>query len=248
MSEWAAIERVERPGTLAEAAGMLGGGAALLAGGSYLMAERPAGVTALVDVRPLLGTEISDRDGTLRLEAGATLQQVVDTLPRSPLAEVARASTVSRNLRNQRTLGGEVARSRADSDLAVALAALNPLLELEGGNEERTALADWRGGAVVTALELDAGRVEGLKLQRFSLLPTAPAFLVVAAVAAEEGAVRIALGGRAERITTVDGPRGEELLVAVQSAADDTMNDDHTGSLAYKRELLRTALARMDLI
>lgn len=247
MSEWTSIRDVTRPSSLEEAARAIETpGVALLAGGSYLLAERPRGIHTLVDLGPLLDTRAVVGKHDLQLGAGITLQEMVDVLPdeASVLAEAATLSPASRNVRNRRTLGGEIARRRADSDLVVALAALNPLLEVIAGRPYTVPFAEWEGNGIVARVRIDRERTTWLRHERVSLLPTSPAFVLVAAVLGHEDG-RVAVGGRVEEIRTFD-VASLDVATRQRIAHEGALaySDDHTGSRNYKETLIDGIIER----
>lgn len=244
---WSEIENVLTPATPAEAQELARReGYALIAGGSYLASRRPAGIHTLVNVAPLLGSEIENGRGVLRLGAGTTLQGLVEGLQDGPWAELAlcaRRSCSSKLLRNQRTLGGEIAWGRADSELYAALRALDARLHLAAPGEESVPLREWDGGGVIASVELREGP---MALQRFALLPSAPAFVIVVGVR-RDGLIEVAVGGRAERTGSFSLPveAGEKEREKVAAAAADLFPPDHYGSVDYKRRLVSVALKRI---
>lgn len=250
MSTWNFIETVHRPETLDSAAELVQReGAVLLAGGSYLLAERPDGVRELVNLLPLLEGGVEEKKGELRVTAGITLQRLEDELRGGAyrvLAEAARESSSSRNLRSQRTLGGEIAQKRVDSDLRVALEAFDPVLELAGVSEAQP-LSKWNGDGIITAICMPVSHLKTLRTQRFALLEHGPAFLLAAACESEEG-FRVAVGGRASEIGCWTLPSGGNGSGDLIEKAVQLLHVDHTGTHEYKAQLLATALRRMEVI
>lgn len=251
MSGWDKLGKVHRPGTLEEAVGLVASErVAPLAGGSYLLTDRPEEIQELVDLGSLLDDGIEVSDEALLLGAGVKLQQLIDGLNGSPFEnfiESARKSSRSKNLRNQRTLGGEVVRGRVDSDLRVALEALNPTLILAGGQAETVTLVDWDGSGIITNISIPVTRLQSLKFERFALLENAPAFLVAASVL-DGGNYDVAVGGRASQIKCWTLPGGGNGSGEVVEQATGLFREDYTGTLEYKRQLLTTALRRMGVI
>jgi CO/xanthine dehydrogenase FAD-binding subunit len=247
--KWSSVHEFLRPSTLDEAHVLAENeNTSLLAGGSYMLADRAEDVYRLVYVSPLLGSQITQKSDKLNLEAGVTVQQMVDELASGEYAQLAfaaRESSSSRNLRSQRTIGGELVRRRIDSDLSVALEALQPVVSTTTQKAGIQPFAEWNGIGIITSIGLSAKAAATLRVERFSLLPHAPAFLIVAACETDSG-VSVAMGGRAREI-------GSWSAVEINdTAADNIIGDarallgnDHTGSIEYKSKLLRTALHRL---
>jgi len=221
-------------------------GHALLAGGTYLVSEKPAAVHTLVKIDTLLNAGIETTKVGLEIGAATTLQQLVDELGEgnwAKLAESATASCPSRQLRNRRTIGGEVARGRANSELYLVLMALNTELDLAGDGEDPVSIRKWDGNSVITDIRLKA---LPFGFQRFALLPSAPAFVAVAA-ANRDNALDIAVGGKADEVHTgtLGLPVNEADLSAFAVEAASIFTEDHYGTVDYKRHLIQVAVNRI---
>jgi len=249
MTDWFELREVVHSAGLDEAAKALTApDAAVLAGGSYLLAERPRHIRTLFDLGTLLESSVTIGENTLELGAALTLQDLIEVLNNEApsLATAARSSCASRNIRNRRTVGGEIARRRADSDLVVAFEALNPRLEILNPGISTVHLADWDGGGIITRIIVDRQHAAHLRTERFALLPSAAPFVVVAAVL-DGGARRIAVGGAGERVGTAETAA---LDVATRKRIAHELSrgfrDDHTGSRVYKETLVQVALERLE--
>jgi CO/xanthine dehydrogenase FAD-binding subunit len=128
-----------------------------LAGGTYLLGLQDDSIEAVVDLRDLELSYISEEQRGLRIGAMTTLQNIVDspvlkTFAMGLLSRAAQASSSSRLIRNCATIGGTLgAGAASQADLLTALLALDAEvvvrsgskteLNLSGGTIERPGLA-----------------------------------------------------------------------------------------------------------
>ncbi len=248
---WSAITAVEFPASLDEAFRLHEAEKKVFcSGGSYLAAERPVSIHTLIDISRLLSQSVVIQGTRLSIDAGISLQKLADEIgaPHAgELAECAIWSCPSRNIRNQRTLGGEIARGRVDSELFACLNALNPILHIHAGSEGTVQLRDWEGTGIITSVEIDLGLVNGIAVQRFALLPSAPAFVIVIGVSKGDS-LQVTVAGRAEQVTCFEAAAGElpeKTAAQFAETAISHFQSDQYGSLDYKRLLIRTALTRI---
>src|SRR5206468_7488083 len=102
-----------------------------LAGGTYLLGLQDETISAVVDLRELGLSYITEDAQGLHIGAMTTLQSIVDApllkeLFTGLLSRAAQASTSSRLIRNSATLGGTVgAGAASQADLLTALVALD---------------------------------------------------------------------------------------------------------------------------
>ncbi|MFH1852473.1 MAG: FAD binding domain-containing protein [Candidatus Neomarinimicrobiota bacterium] len=234
---WSSLKTIHVPISLAAAAELaVKRGHAVFAGGSYLAAERDPAVTTLVDINHLITRKIKVTKGQIRCGAGVSLQQLIDQLETADdlkLATAARWSCASKNIRNQRTIGGEISRSRTDSELVVLLQALAVRL-------------DRAGDRIITELIIEHNDVGAVALERFALLPSAPAFVIVAAVRRKHN-YDIAVGGSATTITTaavVKSDFTDDWIDSFARAVAGKFRADEVGSRKYKQSVVATGLRR----
>ncbi len=247
---WSAIIDFHNPATLVDAwQAAREKGSALIAGGTYLVAERPPGVHSLVNIRPFLPAGIVVEDNIVDLGAGVTLQQLAadETSRLGGLVRAAEESCASVNIRSQRTLGGEVAQGRNDSDLMVLLHALQARLTLVAPKPAELALGEWADQGLIGALRIEREALANVATERFALLPSARPFVVLAG-ARHGGRLHLAAGGSANRISraelgVADLEKGS--LTTISMALVEPFNDDHYGSLEYKHALIETAVGRI---
>lgn len=243
---WSSIEEIVKPKTLEEAYTLSQReGHALLAGGSYLASQRPEDVRTLVSIAPLLPQSTVDDGRHVHLGAGLTLQMLIDQ-GEGPCGEwklAVQRSCSSRQLRNQRTLGGEVGQRRPDSDLFLALYALDAQLELVGEKTETKALRSWDGQGVIRTVIVPRVPVV---IERLALLDSAPAFLITAGVK-EKRWNCMCVGGRIDQVQSIVLPHSmhsDEIEKAIEEMKEHLV-PDHYGSREYKQQVLGVMLKRM---
>jgi aerobic-type carbon monoxide dehydrogenase small subunit (CoxS/CutS family)/CO/xanthine dehydrogenase FAD-binding subunit len=265
------IRSYHRPTNLREAIGLAGQGVIPLAGGTRLLASDRE-VPNVLDLSTLGLDGIAVRDGDLVLGAMTTLQDVID----SPAAHkhtagllpaACRAHSASRMLRSMATLGGEAVHGAHDSDVAVALLALNAVFEVAGPKDEgietpalrfiKDPTEDLAGGRLVTAMVVP-GEPDGAALERLAVLPSAPAIVSVAVTISftgdKCGRARIALTGlrgRPARVleaeariegTTCDAQAVQRCLEQIETRA--VFREDAHASAAYRRDMALRLVAR----
>lgn len=248
---WASIENIEIPASLQEAYALIvPGRKVLFSGGSYLVAEKEPQVDTLIDIRHLVDGDISEADSILHIGAAATLQKIVGAVQSGKVEELARCarwSCPSKNIRNQRTIGGEISRRRVDSELVACLYALNATLHMVAGSSGRVPIRDWDGDGIVTGIDIPMADIGDIVVQRFALLPSAPAFTIVIGVQRAQG-LDIVVGGKARCLSTWTIPQAEysdEKVAKIASAAAGQFEPDQYGSLAYKEAVIRAGLRRV---
>ncbi|NOZ03821.1 MAG: hypothetical protein GXO92_04325 [FCB group bacterium] len=248
---WSSIRQIEFPESLSVANKLADEeGKALFAGGTYLVAEKNPDIHTLVDINHLLERSIEFTNDGITIGAGATLQQIVRTLrdrEQSLLAQAARQSCYSKNIRNQRTIGGEIARRKTGSEVVTLLHALNARLRITGETDGNVSIREWNGAGIIEALEIRIGDISANALERFALLPSAAAMVIVAGV--RRGAqVEVSVGGRARKVVSLQIPVAEftdERIAAFSASAVRHFQTDMDGSLRYKQSLIETGLKRV---
>ncbi len=239
---WSSIEQVMKPETFNEVLVLRQeAGSALFTGGSYLVAQKDQQIKTLVDINHLLlDTVNSQRDG-LHLGAGCTLQSILSSST-DTLSEAIIASCPSKNIRNQRTLGGEIAQGRADSELLVYLHAAEAKLQINDSGAF-IHIADWDKMGVITEILIPQNKT---KLERVTVLDSAPAFVIVAQHQTAEYITR-AIGGKATKILYCKTPviPDEEQNQKFMDEVEALFPNDHFGSPTYKRQLVSNLLTEM---
>lgn len=247
---WTGIKDFQNPTSLAAAyRAARPPGCAYITGGTYLLAERPPDVSTLINIKPLLAAEFSGDDQAWELGAGMTLQQLASGGPGvwGELAWAAANSCASQNIRNQRTLGGEVARGRTDSDLLVLLHALKVRLTLATPDDTEGSLDSRDDGDLISAITVEREALSKAAVERFALLPSARPFVVVAG-ACHGDQLNLAAGGATGRIASaglaIDG-LDTQAVEAVAKVLAEPFTSDHHGSRQYKQALIVTAIRRI---
>ncbi|BEV71552.1 molybdopterin-dependent oxidoreductase FAD-binding subunit [Paludibacterium sp. B53371] len=244
------IEQFYRPETLEQAVALKarhGDQAVYLAGGSKLNATPTRTDKTIAIALDRLGLDqVSQTDGALRIGATITLQALRDHPLAPPALRQALGFVYSRHLRNQATLGGEVAAQGHDPVLLPLLLVMQAELLLEDG--VRVPLETYLAGpreALIQAIELPRSR-QCCATRRVTRNADGVS-VVTAAVALEDGgAMRLAVSGvvpGALRLHAVEQRQlqGEALEQAVRAAI--TPCDDFVGSAAYKRYITGVVLA-----
>ena len=250
--KWSSIRSIETSESL-EAAYALrqqSGQSAYFAGGTYLVAQMDPAIHTLIDINPLVESGLKVDKAALHLGAGMVLEEVVamsDQPKAAVLSQAARWSCPSRNIRNQRTLGGELGRRRTDSELVVLLLALNARLHIASGSASTVALTDWDGDGIITSVTLLLEDLARTAVERFALLPSAPAFVIVAGLRKGDG-LEAAVGGKADEpvlFSVASEAMSAEGLEAAATEAAKGFPSDHYGSQAYKKALILAGLKRI---
>jgi len=239
---WSSIKQIIKPERFSEAL-VLGqeSGAAFFSGGTYLMATQTKTIHTLLDLNHLLSDQIEKRDKNLIVGAGSSLQKLLDS-DSEMLSAAIIASCPSKNIRNQRTLGGEIAQGRPDSDLLVYLHAAEANLQLNDA-ETWVPLSEWDGAGIISTVLIPA---TDTKMERVSVLDSAPAFVIVGLHQTMEF-ITLAIGGKASKILYVKTPIAPEeaKIRAFMETVESLFTQDHFGSPAYKRQLVSNLLCEM---
>lgn len=236
---WSSIQQIIQPESIGEALALAATENAVpFAGGSYLVAERDHRIQTLVDINHLIDGEISRTDNGILVGAGCTLQRLRDSLG-PEFTRAVTASCPSKNIRNQRTLGGEIAQARPDSDLYVLLLASAAELFV---NEslQGISVSEWDGSGLVTRVHFPLAEP---RFERVAVLDSAPAYIIVA-VDTDPQSTRLAVGGKVSR--TVMGkfslsPQADEVRLFLAEVRE-IFEADHLGSIDYKHRLVTRLL------
>ena len=248
---WNSIKSVIKPKTLTEAYSLIDGKhIVLFGGGSYLVSEKDKTIHTLVDINDLVKNSIkADVEGVI-IEGGATLQAFMDTVtavnPDCRLIDGCRYSCSSKNIRNQRTFGGEVGKGRCDSDILVFLNAVNADIRLVADSVKQVSIRKWDGRGIVTKIEYIPKNIEGVELVRAARIPSAPSFVSVCAIK-KKGYFDISIGGKCSEIQTFSVPAekwNNTEIKTISSKAVRCFSDDQYGSLDYKQILIETLINR----
>ncbi len=214
-------------------------GTALFSGGSYLTAQKNPSITSLIDINSLVDNGIAVENNSCVIGAGVTLQELCDFLLEKhvldKLVTAIQYSCPSLQIRNQRTIGGEIGYGRTNSEVLVMLHAMDATLTVMREKETTLALREWDGKGIVSQLHIASDLTTDLL--RFSLLTSAPAF-VICAMCNTDRETDFAIGGRINHIHVMGNNNN-----LIESFPD--FPNDHYGSSEYKTSLVKTAIQRM---
>ncbi|WP_454917967.1 FAD binding domain-containing protein [Xanthobacter sediminis] len=254
-----------RPDTLAEALALLsarGEEARILAGGQSLMALlnlRLAEPALLVDIARIPELKrIARRGGHVEIGAAVTQNELLDWPELSaalPLLARALPFVGHFQTRNRGTVCGSVAHADPSSEIPLALAALGGEVVLRSARATRVLpAAAFQKGLLSTARAPD----EMIVAVRFPQVPGAGcafrevarrhgdfAIVALAAVAEPDGAVRLAVGGVADRplvhrLAPAEAADADGRRAAADALARDAGGqDDVHASAHYRRDLVR---------
>ncbi|AKH87912.1 MULTISPECIES: molybdopterin-dependent oxidoreductase FAD-binding subunit [Edwardsiella] len=192
--------------------------------------------------------QVTWHGGALHLGAMSTLQQLRDTALLPQALQEALGFVYSRHLRNQSTLGGELAAQQAESVLAPVLLALDARVQSADGAE--IALEDYLAAPddrLLTAVII-ADPFRCCATRKVSRSAAGWSVVTAAVALPDEGGMRIALDGvgeRPSRLRDVEGQglEGEQLEQAVSAAI--APRADLSGSEAYKRYIAGVVVAEL---
>jgi len=215
--------------------------AELLAGGSYLIAEKDQEIHTLVDINHLLSDRIELKEHGIYVGAGCTLQELIN-FGDEVLSRVIIASCSSKNIRNQRTLGGEIAKARPNSDLLVYLHVVDAQLQIND-SESFLHISDWNRLGIISRVFIPAGEI---KIERASVLDSAAAF-VIAAVFETPNYINLAVGGKADKVCQyrTQNPPEEADIRNFMEKVETIYPDDHFGTPEYKAQLVSNLIHHM---
>ncbi|NQV36873.1 MAG: FAD binding domain-containing protein [Candidatus Marinimicrobia bacterium] len=249
---WYSIKSIIKPDTLAEAYSLQQGErTTLFSGGSYLVAENNKSIQTLIDINGVISDKVTVNKKNVNIDAGATLQSFIDsvkhTKPNCRLLDGAKNSCPSKNIRNQRTFGGEVGQNRPNSEILVFLHAVDAALTVFTNSEKTISIRKWDGKGIVTKITYYPKQIDSIELQRYSVLPSAPAIVIVGGTR-RSGQLEFAIGGTANNIQTfvvrIDDETNNSIANIAQKAISQFI-PDHFGSLNYKESLIATAVKRV---
>ena len=242
---WSSIEQIIKPDNLNEASVLLKEkGSVLFAGGTYLVAQKDRVVHTLIDINHLINDKIETHGSDIHIDAGCTLQEIIG-FTNLPLNSAILGACSSKNIRNQRTIGGEIARRRTDSDLLIFLFSARAKL-LIGESDAPIELCDWNGNGIIVKIIIPQHAV---KLERVALLDSAPAYVLVG-INELKDTISVSVGGKTSEILCFQTkPEPDEAEVRkFMDEAEANFDDDHLGSPTYKRHLVCKLLQEMAVV
>ncbi len=225
-------------------------GKILFAGGTYILTVRQS-ENSIIDINNLLDSSIDVTYEQVRIGAGATLQHFVDCAmkvnPNCKLIPSIEFSCPSKNIRNQRTFGGEIAQNRPNSEILTFLNAVDAQLTIVAKDEFQTSIRDWDCNGIITEISYYPEKIDTIAIQRFSVILFSPAIVTVAGIL-KKGTLEFAIGGKTDKVTNQQ--------IALENWEEDSAKkmanrtkvgfyDDEFGSISYKESLIKTAVQRV---
>jgi len=245
---WSSIKKIEIPKTFNQAIEFQSKSkGTLFGGGTYLVSEKSSKINNLVDITGIVDNSIEINDDTIVIGAGTTIQSMVNKLSDFPIfVEAINYSCSSKNIRNQRTIGGEIAQKRVQSELFTYFVAINPVIEIRTPLKENIHLRDWDGKGIINKITINKIDLESSGFERFATLPSAPAFVIVAVVrrALE---LDFVISGKAKIVygqTIKLADFSKNVLRSIISQSVLFFENDQYGSLEYKKSLIETGIQR----
>lgn len=245
---WSSIKNVDVPNSFKQAIEYQSKSkGTLFGGGTYLVAESSTKIQNLINISSIVDKSIAVTDDSIIIGAGSTIQSMVNKLSDFPLmVEAVKYSCYSKNIRNQRTLGGEIAQKRVQSELFTHLVAINPILEIRTPDKKNVHLREWDGKGIINKILINKIDLESSGFERFATLPSAPAFVIVAVVrrALE---LDFVISGKAEKVyghTIKLSDFSKDILKKIINESVEYFKDDQYGSLEYKKSLIETGIQR----
>ena len=245
---WSSIKNIDIPKTFNQAIEyQTKSKGALFGGGTYLTSEKSTKISNLIDINDIVDNSIEIKDDAIAIGAGLSIQDIMNQCTEYPmLVEAVKYSCFSKNIRNQRTIGGEIAQKRVQSELFTYLVAINPILEIRTPDKKNIHLREWNGNGIINKIVINTIDLKTSGFERFALLPSAPAFLIVAVVrrALE---LDFVISGKAKNvygntIKLADFSKNALRKIINQSAK--YFKDDQYGSLKYKKSLIEIGIQR----
>ena len=245
------ILKIEIPNSLQEAWSLCDDEQGVLfSGGTYLVAQKDPTINTLIDLNHLLNNSINKKESTTKFGAKATLQEVINYHKDKEdwnISQCAKWSCPSKNIRNQRTLGGEIAQRRVESELYAYLCAVNVSLSLFTTDSHVIKIRDWNGRGIITEIDFDTESIDKISVKRFALIPSSPAFVITAGVRRGNN-IDLTVSGRASQLgffsVSVD-EFTDEFITYISATAVKQFYTDHYGSITYKQGLIQTGLKRV---
>ena len=248
---WYSIEKIIKPSSLNEAYLLQSETHVLFAGGSYLVADKDPNIHTIIDINNLVGNGVTAGIDGVHIDAGATLQTFLDTVEsihsECRLLKSIKFSCPSKQIRNQRTFGGEVGKGRFNSEVMVFLHAVDAELTIITETEETISIRDWDGSGIITKISYFPNQISGIELERFSVLESAPAVVIAGGVKRNDQ-FEFSIGGTANDIQIFKVNVSDWSKESGENMAKKAVNKfraDSFGSLDYKEKLITVAIKRV---
>ncbi len=248
---WYSIKTVHKPDSLAKAYLQQTNEHVLFGGGSYLVADKDPNIHTIIDINDLVGDGVTASMDGVHIDAGSTLQTFLDTVEsihsECRLLKSIKYSCPSKQIRNQRTFGGEVGKGRPNSEIMVFLHAVNAKLTIYRDEEKCVQIRDWDGSGIITKISYVPNQIDGIELERFSVLDSAPAIAIVCGIKRKNN-YEFSIGGTANDIQTFKVNVSDWSKESEENMAKKAVNKfraDSFGSLDYKEKLITVAIKRV---
>ena len=245
---WSSIKNIYLPKSFEEAIELKTDSSTVyFAGGSYLVIEKDRNISTLIDINNIIDRNIIVDEDSVTIGAGVKVQEIVTKSDEfTKLADVAKFSNFSKNIRNQRTLGGEIAQRNVRSDLFTFLLALNPILVVRKPQESKVKFREWDGIGIIDKIIINKTDLSSSGFERFSLLDSAPAFLMVAVVR-KALELDFVISGKVNKIYGHTMQLSEFSKNGIRSMINNSakhFKSDQYGSVDYKASLIATGIQR----
>ena len=245
---WSSIKNIDIPKTFSQAIEFQSKSkGTLFGGGTYLTSEKSTKINNLIDINSIVDNSIKINNDSIIIGAGSSIQSMVNKLSDFPLlVDAVNYSCFSKNIRNQRTIGGEIARKRVQSELFTYLVAINPILEIRTPDKKNIHLREWDGNGIINKIIINIIDLASSGFERFATLQSAPAFVIVAVVrrALE---LDFVISGKAKKVyghTIKLADFSKDILKKIINESVEYFKDDQYGSLEYKKSLIETGIQR----
>ncbi|MBC8278955.1 MAG: FAD binding domain-containing protein, partial [FCB group bacterium] len=182
---------------------------AYFSGGTYLAAGKSTDIELLVDLNRLLTSGISSNERSAIIGAGITLRELSDYFQAteySAISDCVRMSCASKNIRNHRTIGGEVAQGRPDSEILICFYALRAVLQAFNSESSSVEIGGWTNEGIIERVEIPLQDLGGISVQRFSTLKSVPGFVTAIGVrrgGSGKNREKLVLGNAKDRVLNI---------------------------------------------
>ncbi len=248
------INNYYRPETLADALALKkqhGDEAAWLAGGSRLnRGSFEHAATSLISLEKLGLKGIEVKDNNLEIGAMVTLQQLIESADVSEELKAVFAQIFNRNIRNQATLGGEIAAANGRCEIMPGLIAAGAHVGL--ADESVLSVEEYLQAeekALILKVVVPAN-LKSLKIRKIANTAAAEPVLAAAVAKKTDDTWGIALSGVAEkpvRLRDAEAVVAEGKLEQLQKVVSDSIKpvSDFRASAEYRSSVSGVVVARL---
>lgn len=127
------------------------------------------------------------------------------------------------------------------------LHAVNAELTVFKDAEIKTSIRDWDGHGIITQISYFPNHISSIELERFSVLESAPAVVIVSGIK-RDNRYEFSIGGTSKIIETINcdiNDWSNEKADDIANQAVQSFVGDHFGSLLYKEKLIAAGLKRV---